>query len=219
MNKEGRSAMKWESAGAENPLYTNAELWEAALGEFSERSFGESSLNDILKAAGINKGSFYYRFNDKKDLYLSVFSRLAEEKLELFRKYDDVNATADFFESIRTKALIGIRFARKDPRYSALSRKFLTEDIAFRDSVLLEFGGLSENVLLRMVEDAQAKGKLRTDIAAEVLAKAFAILLERIDKVITPDMDDAQILLKVEELISVLRDGAAERTAFDRLDP
>ncbi|MBN1775369.1 MAG: TetR/AcrR family transcriptional regulator [Clostridiales bacterium] len=209
MKSDARSAMKWKSAGVENPLYTNAELWDAALGEFSERSFGESSLNDILKAAGINKGSFYYRFNDKKDLYLSVFSRLAVEKLELFRKYDDGNADADFFESIRTKAMLGIRFARKDPRYGSLSRRFLTEDIAFRDSVLLEFGGLSENFLLRMVEDAQKKGRIRADIAAEVLAEVFAILLERIDKVITPDMDDGQILLKVEELISVLRDGTA----------
>lgn len=201
--------MKWKSVGAENPLYANAELWDAALGEFSERSFGEASLNDILKTAAINKGSFYYRFNDKKDLYLSVFSRLAVEKLELFRQYDDGNATADFFESIRTKALIGIRFARKDPRYGSLSRRFLTEDVGFRDSVLLEFGGLSENFLLRMVGDAQKKGRIRADIAAEVLAEVFAILLERIDKVITPDMNDTQILLKVEELISVLRDGTA----------
>ena len=76
--------MKWRIAGAENPLYANEALWDAALGEFSGHSFGEASLNEILKTAGINKGSFYYRFNDKKDLYLSVFSRLADEKLELF---------------------------------------------------------------------------------------------------------------------------------------
>lgn len=214
MKEDVRSAMKWKNTKAENPLYANAELWDAALGEFSGRSFGEASLNEILKTAGINKGSFYYRFNDKKDLYLSVFSRLADEKLELFRKYDDGNTDTDFFESIRTKALIGIRFARKDPRYGALSRRFLTEDVGFRNSVLMEFGGLSGNFLLRMVEDAQKKGRIRTDIAAEVLAEVFAILLERIDKVITPDMDDAQILLKVEELISILRDGVSVSGSF-----
>ena len=202
------SAMKWKTAGAENPLYANEVLWNAALGEFSGRSFGESSLNDILKIAGINKGSFYYRFNDKKDLYLTVFSRLADEKLELFLQYDHENADADFFESIRTRALIGTRFARKDPRYGALGHKFLAEDPGFRDSVHAEFGGMSENFLIRMVGDAQKKGQIRADISAEALAKVFSILLERIDRMITPEMDDAQILLAVEELISVLRDGA-----------
>lgn len=201
--------MKWKIAGAENPLYANKALWDAALGEFSGHSFGEASLNEILKTAGINKGSFYYRFNDKKDLYLSVFSRLADEKLELFLKYEHENADVDFFESIRTRALIGTRFARKDPRYGALGRKFLTEDPGFRDSVHAEFGGMSENFLIRMVGDAQKIGQIRADISAEVLATVFSILLERIDRMITPEMDDAQILLAVEELISVLRDGTA----------
>jgi len=201
--------MKWRIAGAENPLYANEALWDAALGEFSGHSFGEASLNEILKTAGINKGSFYYRFNDKKDLYLSVFSRLADEKLELFLKYEHENADVDFFESIRTRALIGTRFARKDPRYGALSRKYLAEDPGFRDSVLAEFGGLSENFLLRMVSEAQKKGQIRADVSAEVLATVFSLLLERIDKVITPEMDETQILSAVEELISVLRDGTA----------
>ena len=115
----------------------------------------------------------------------------------------------DFFESIRTRALIGTRFARKDPRYGALGRKFLTEDPGFRDSVHAEFGGMSENFLIRMVGDAQKIGQIRADISAEVLATVFSILLERIDRMITPEMDDAQILLAVEELISVLRDGTA----------
>lgn len=209
MTYDGKSAMKWKIAGAENPLCANETLWDAALGEFSGHSFGEASLNEILKTAGINKGSFYYRFNDKKDLYLSVFSRLADEKLELFLKYEHENADVDFFESIRTRALIGTRFARKDPRYGALGRKFLTEDPGFRDSVHAEFGGMSENFLIRMVGDAQKIGQIRADISAEVLATVFSILLERIDRMITPEMDDAQILLAVEELISVLRDGTA----------
>lgn len=209
MTNDEKSAMKWKIAGAKNPLCANEVLWDAALGEFSGHSFGEASLNEILKTAGINKGSFYYRFNDKKDLYLSVFSRLADEKLELFLKYEHENADVDFFESIRTRALIGTRFARKDPRYGALGRKFLTEDPGFRDSVHAEFGGMSENFLIRMVGDAQKIGQIRADISAEVLATVFSILLERIDRMITPEMDDAQILLAVEELISVLRDGTA----------
>ncbi|SDZ53716.1 DNA-binding transcriptional regulator, AcrR family [Evansella caseinilytica] len=206
---EANRKMKWQQEGAENPLNGNTALCEAALDVFSTYSFGEASLNDIIKAAGMNKGSFYYRFYDKMDLYLSLFQRLSIEKLKLFEQYDDTNTEDDFFTSIRKKAILGIRFARKEPRYTALSRRFLTEELSFRETVIDVFGGVTENVLLRMVEEAQAKGQVRHDISVQMMAEVFAILLERIDKVITPAMDDDEVLIKIDELITVLRDGTA----------
>jgi AcrR family transcriptional regulator len=203
--------MKWREEGSENPLSLNAALCEAALDAFSTHSFGEASLNDVIKAAGLNKGSFYYRFYDKLDLYLSLFQKLIIEKLTLFQQYDNSNPEDDFYESIQKKAMLGILFARKEPRYNALSRRFLSEEYPFRKTVLDFFGGVTEDVLVRMVEEAQKKGKIRPDISAQMMAEVFGILLERIDKVITPDMEDGEILHKIDELITVLRDGTAAR--------
>ncbi len=205
---EANEKMKWQQEGSENPLDGNTVLCEAALDAFSTHSFGEASLNDIIKTAGMNKGSFYYRFYDKMDLYLSLFQRLSIEKLALFQQYDNTNTEDDFFDSIRNKAMLGILFARKEPRYNALSRRFLAEELPFRKTVIDFFGGVTENVLLRMVEDAQAKGQVRCDISAQMMAEVFAILLERIDKVITSTMDDDEVLGKIDELIKVLRNGA-----------
>jgi len=42
-----------------NPLLHMDELYEAALDEFSEKSYDEASLNSIIKTAGLNKGRFY----------------------------------------------------------------------------------------------------------------------------------------------------------------
>ena len=206
---EVNGKMKWQQEGAENPLNASPALCDAALDAFSSRSFGEASLNDIIKAAGMNKGSFYYRFYDKMDLYLSLLHRLSLEKLALFQQYDNTNTADDFFASIKNKAMLGILFAKKEPRYTALSRRFLSEEAGFRKTVIDVFGGVTENVLLRMVEDAQAKGQLRCDISVQMMAEVFAILLERIDKVVTPTMEDEEILGKVDELIAVLRDGTA----------
>lgn len=199
--------MKWRQEGAENPLAVHRELLHAALSAFAAHSFQEASLNDIIKAAGINKGSFYYRFYDKMDLYLSLFQMLAEQKLALFRDYDDQNTGDDFFASIQKKAVLGILFAQKEPEYNALSRRFLSEDPAFRKTVTRAFGGITENVLHHMVEDAQKKGQLRGDISVDMMTEVFSLLLERIDRVITPEMDDREVLAKVDELITVLRDG------------
>lgn len=203
---ETKERMKWRQEGVDNPLNGNTALREAALDIFPTHSFGEASLNDIIKAAGMNKGSFYYRFYDKMDLYLSLFQRLSLEKLKLFEQYDDTNTEDDFFTSIRKKAVLGIRFARKEPRYNALSRRFLTEELSFRETVIAAFGGVTENILLRMVEHAQNKGQIRGDISVQIIAEVFAILLERIDRVIMPDMQEEEVL----ELITVLRDGTGK---------
>ncbi|SNS17869.1 transcriptional regulator, TetR family [Anaerovirgula multivorans] len=201
--------MKWQQEGAENPLNSNIALFDASLDVFSKHSFGEASLNSIIKTAGLNKGSFYYRFYDKLDLYLSLFQRLIVEKLALFQQYDDTNTGDDFFTSIKKKAMLGIRFARKEPRYNELYRRFLTEELSFRKTVFNVFGGVTENVLLRMVENAQQKGQIRSDISVKMMAEIFEILLERVDRVVMPDMHDDEILNKIDELITVLQNGMA----------
>jgi len=67
-----KSPMKYKDEQKENPLIAKPELFQAALDEFSQKSFNEASLNDILKAVQMNKGSFYHRFYDKTDLYLCM---------------------------------------------------------------------------------------------------------------------------------------------------
>jgi AcrR family transcriptional regulator len=47
----------------------------AAAAEFAERGFGAASLNRIIKRARTSKGSLYYYFNDKADLFATVVER------------------------------------------------------------------------------------------------------------------------------------------------
>lgn len=58
--------------GEDNPLLRYPELREAAIDEFSQRRYGDASLNDILKKAGMSKGSFYHHFGDKFGLYVAM---------------------------------------------------------------------------------------------------------------------------------------------------
>jgi AcrR family transcriptional regulator len=47
-------------------------ILRAALGEFAAHGFNGASLNRIIDAAGISKGSMYYYFDGKEDLYAYV---------------------------------------------------------------------------------------------------------------------------------------------------
>ena len=47
-------------------------ILRAALDEFAAHGFHDASLNRVIDAAGISKGSMYYYFDGKEDLYAHV---------------------------------------------------------------------------------------------------------------------------------------------------
>jgi len=49
--------------------------------EFTINGYEQASLNTIIREAGISKGSLYYYFEDKTDLYLAVIDRVVNELL------------------------------------------------------------------------------------------------------------------------------------------
>ena len=49
------------------PAQKQEKLLEAATREFSQRPYTEASINQIIKDAGIPRGSFYMYFTDKED--------------------------------------------------------------------------------------------------------------------------------------------------------
>jgi AcrR family transcriptional regulator len=61
------------------PRYENidplkkSKLLEAAMKEFAANGYELASINRILDAAELSKGSFYYYFDDKLDLATTVF--------------------------------------------------------------------------------------------------------------------------------------------------
>src|SRR3954451_11744552 len=53
---------------------------DAALEEFAAHGFHDASLNRVIESAGISKGSMYYYFDGKEDLYAHV-ARVELERL------------------------------------------------------------------------------------------------------------------------------------------
>ncbi len=65
-------------------------LIEAAIDEFTARSFREASITNIIKQAEIPRGSFYQYFEDLDDLFFYLIKRfvvnLSEHTLSIFEK-------------------------------------------------------------------------------------------------------------------------------------
>lgn len=63
-------------------LSTKEQVLLEATRLFHARGFGGTSLNDLLAAAGIKKGSLYFHFPSKRDLALSVLERARSQFME-----------------------------------------------------------------------------------------------------------------------------------------
>src|SRR5260370_42099692 len=60
---------------------TRADLIEAGIALILEKGYNHCGLDQILKAAGVHKGSFYYFFKNKEDFGLQVVDAYAEDRL------------------------------------------------------------------------------------------------------------------------------------------
>ena len=49
-------------------MKTENEILEIAFLLFLEKGFSEVSTNELIRAAGLTKGGFYYSFNSRDDL-------------------------------------------------------------------------------------------------------------------------------------------------------
>ena len=199
--------LKWMAAGQENPIDQSHTLYEATLSEFAAHSFHDASLNDILKAAGMNKGSFYYRFSDKMELYLSLLYRVGMEKLKLFEASGVSQTSGNFFNEFRNMAILGLKLAQKDPRFVAFSRRILEEEPSVRERITQCFGTLSSSLLTDMVERAKASGEFRKDLPTQTVVFVIETLLNHLDAMIPAEWNDESVLQAVDRLLDVIRFG------------
>lgn len=72
------------------PPEKQAKLLRAAVGEFSQKPYGEVPLSKIIAGAGIPRGSFYQYFSDKTDLFVYVLSHYGDKlKQMVFQCLED----------------------------------------------------------------------------------------------------------------------------------
>lgn len=61
-------------------------LIKAAYAEFTRAPFADASISNMIKDAGIPRGSFYQYFEDKSDIFFYLLDRMRESAQDLMQK-------------------------------------------------------------------------------------------------------------------------------------
>jgi AcrR family transcriptional regulator len=56
-----------------------AQIVEAALACFADKGYRSATMDDIVRASGLSKGSLYWHFRSKEEVFLAVFDAFADE--------------------------------------------------------------------------------------------------------------------------------------------
>lgn len=119
-------------------LLSNKALFEATLQVFSSQSYDNASLNDIIRDSNSNKGSFYYRYQNKLDLYGALLDSMFVEQLSSIneamlsiKEGQVLDLIHLLFDSLRQVGNI-------DARYFLLNHRFYNESTQFVEEVLAQ---------------------------------------------------------------------------------
>ena len=149
----------------------------AAATEFAEHGFRGASLNRILAGVGVSKGAFYYYFDDKADLFATVFSLLDESLISgVGRQLDQLTAET-FWPRVLEVTREFLALTTTQPWVLGMAKAFYSmepEDMA--SGPLVAYLEDRRQWLARLIDRGQAVGALRSDLPAELLGQlAFAV--------------------------------------------
>jgi len=149
----------------------------AALKEFTENGFEKASTNKIVKKAGIGKGTLFYYFNNKKDLF--VF--LIEYCLKIIREsfFNRIDTTErDLIERWKKVSLIKLDYLKQYPNAMNFITRAVVQEEEHLNEVLKEQIAIlqadAEEILYRNIDYSLFRKDVNPERAMKLIQWVFS---------------------------------------------
>jgi len=188
------------------------EVINAALKEFSEKGYKGASLNNILKNAEISKGTFYYHFKSKEDLYFFLIEILINEKKEFMKdriKPEDFNK--DIFSIFKLQSKLGIEFATNNPMINNFSKSFIKEKgNEIYEKALERYNFKDDESIKALINSALIKKEIRDDLPKEFVERLIGYLFTNLVE-LTGAYNVEEYEEQINFLIEFMKNGLSRR--------
>jgi AcrR family transcriptional regulator len=191
------------------PAAQQEAIVHAALDEFARHGFHAASLNRMIDAAGISKGSMYYYFDGKGDLYAYV------AQLGLAGLFEQVGPLPDlgvgdadaFWSALGDYYLRLMRALVASPKLAAMLRGWLAaakSPASQKAQAELEQSSLPW--IAQVLASGERVGAVRDDIPPTLLIAVAMGMGEAMDVwLMTQEVDDDALPGLIESLMSMIR--------------
>ncbi|MFC1692609.1 TetR/AcrR family transcriptional regulator [Candidatus Latescibacterota bacterium] len=150
--------------------------------EFVRNGYSGASLNAIIRDAKISKGSLYYYFEDKADLYLTVLGHDMEDMWQKIGGISIGEYSDNFWRDIEDYTMKWIGLIKENPDFVRLFREIFHISSSHQmPEAVEEFLQAEKLKFTKILEHGQKLGALRTDIPLELLGNILFGLGEAVD--------------------------------------
>jgi TetR/AcrR family transcriptional repressor of nem operon len=179
----------------------------AARSQFGATGYAGTSVDDILSATGLGKGSLYGAFGSKHDLFVRVFDDYCAESISGVRR-DLEGSPTGAFDRLRSH-LLGYAAAVGTGRdYAGCLLAKGTAELATDDEVVgaraLQTFDEYERLLARCIENAQREGEIDEDADPVRLAALLLALLRGMEALGKAGRDEGALRLIAEAGLELL---------------
>jgi AcrR family transcriptional regulator len=156
------------------PTEKRNRIMDLAIAEFAAHPYDVASISNIVRKAGIAKGSFYQYFEDKKDLYRYLIEIATQEKLKLVKDLPMPDHNLGLFGYMRWQFLTEVFFEIRHPDLAQIAYRAFVDGVPFPD--MRE--ELQRRGTTQFFKQLITQGLLRGDVAVWVDSDVAAFLME-----------------------------------------
>jgi len=195
------------------PAYERQRILQAAMQEFAEKGYRQASTNAIVKAASIPKGTLFYFFGSKKELFFNLLDGAIADYVA-FVYAEKGELPVDLFERLLHRQQVKLQFAVDFPlTFQFFSKVFLDIPDEIRKEMASRFGEYS-TASAEDLEDGLDRDLFREGVDIKAAIQMVHVLLEGVLSRYTPQLRKADPD-QLQDLIDQISDEC--RRYFDMI--
>jgi AcrR family transcriptional regulator len=141
---------------------------DAAMNEFAIHGFDNASINRIVADCQIAKGSFYQYFEDKRDLFNHLMTRIAEEKHNYISPVMLNPQAHDFFTLLQEMHRSALEFAKQNPKAALIGNQvYKNQEHPVHKEIFKGSRDAGKTFYNQLIALAISRGEIRADIDKE----------------------------------------------------
>lgn len=179
-------------------------VFDAAVGEFSTHMFSEASINRIVKAAQIPRGSFYQYFHGKEDLFSYVITEIFAEIENIMQTRQRASREVDALFLFMEKVYATTELNKEKPEYVQITLLQSRDKTPFVRQ-FFELSGAQRRNVLQLFELDKQRGIIREEIDCSLVIDMVYTLSKEL--FFEADMDGEAYIRKMEAVIQIIREG------------
>lgn len=184
---------------------------EAIMDEFGRHTYEHINLSNIVRDAGIPRGSFYQYFADKDDVFNHLNLEIQKLKYAYFGPLFTNTSEITFFDRLEQILTSSFGFAIKNPKITKIGQKLEESNFYRTHPMAIRSIEMAINTFEDWIKQDVDKGLLRPNMDTHVIAKLCVNFVNQ--PVYYEDLSDDTIQKNTHEikvLIDLLKKGMSQ---------